>query len=247
MEPPRGAPAAAPERTPIADLVPIADLDRARLAASVVGYIKRGAWNKADVMLALVREGRFAVKDYRAKTWFVRLAGRAQLRREERAYRCLEGLRGVPRLGRRIDADAVAVEYVEGVRLPKFHKQRPLPHLAAHLAALLEAIHARGVVHNDIRSRDNILVTPAGRLFLIDFSSAMRFRSAWSRRMLMPIFEGAERRAVLKWKAAIAPETMTAAEREAHRRFTRLRRLWPFNPKEDLEVKRARRGEDGES
>lgn len=214
------------------DLPSLADLDRASLPAAAVGHIKKGAWNKADVLLVVTREGRYAVKDYARKPWIVRAAGRMQLAREERAYLALEGLRGVPRFGRRIDRDAVAVEYVEGVRLPKFHKYRPLPHLAARLAALLDAVHARGVVHNDIRSRDNILVTPAGNLFLIDFSAALRFGEGfWARRILMPLFEGAERRALLKWKSAIAPETMTEAERASHRRFGRLRRLWPFNPK----------------
>jgi predicted Ser/Thr protein kinase len=216
------------------ELISLDDLDRAALPGACVGYIKRGAWNKADVHLAVVREGRFAVKDYGAKTWAVRVAGRMQLARESRAYGALAGLRGVPAFGRRIDADAIAVEFVEGVRLPKFHKHRPLPHLAAHLALLLDAVHARGVVHNDIRSRDNILVTPAGRLFLIDFSSALKFGGGPARRLLMPLFEGAERRALLKWKSALAPETMTDEERAAHRRFSLLRRLWPFNPKRDL-------------
>lgn len=226
--------------------VPVAGLDRGALPDASVGYIKRGAWNKADITMVLAREGRYAVKDYRAKPWPIRMAGRLQLRREERAYRALEGLAGIPRLGRRIDRDAIAVEYVEGVRLPKFHKYRPRPELAARLAGLLEAIHRRGVVHNDIRSRDNILVTPAETLVLIDFSSALRFgASGPARRWLMPLFEGNERLAFLKWKHAIAPETMTEKERAAHRRFGVLRRLWPFNPKEDLEMKLSRGRKDG--
>ena len=227
------------------DLISLRNLDRASLPGVCVGRIKRGAWNKADVHLAVVREGRFAVKDYGAKTWTVRVAGRMQLRRETRAYRALAGLRGVPAFGRLIDADAIAVEYVEGVRLPKFHKHRPLPHLASHLALLLDSVHARGVVHNDIRSRDNILVTPAGRLFIIDFSSALRFGgNGIARRLLMPLFEGAERRALLKWKAALAPGTMTDEELRAHRRFSFLRRFWPFNPKKDLGTRAGLGGKD---
>jgi len=233
---------------PSVRLPSITDLDRASLPGAVVGYIKRGAWNKADVMLAVVREGRFAVKDYASKSLLVRAAGRMQLAREQRAYEVLEGLRGVPKLGRRVDRDAIAVEFVEGVRLPKFHKYRPLPHLAVRLAELLDSIHARGVVHNDIRSRDNILVTPAGRLFLIDFSSAQCFASGGvSRRVLMPLLEGAERRALLKWKSAIDPDSMTEDERASHRRFSLLRRLWPFNPKRDLEEKKTGSGWRDES
>jgi len=126
------------------------------------------------------------------------------------------------------------------MRLPKFHKYRPDPGLALRLQELLDRIHARGVIHNDIRSRDNILVTPGGTLCLIDFSSASIFREGAGRRLLMPFFMRNERRALLKWKSAIAPEHMTAEEWAIHRRFGLMRRLWPFNPKHDLEVKRAR-------
>jgi serine/threonine protein kinase len=210
----------------------------------VAGYLKKGAWNKADVLLLVTREGRLVVKDYGRKSWLIRIIGAMQLAREERAYRTLEGVRGVPRIKRRIDRDAIAVEFVEGVRLPKFHKYRPLPDLVERFAGLLEEIHGRGVIHNDIRSRDNILVTPAGALFLIDFSSALSFGArGWRRRLLMPLFREGERRAFLKWKAALSPESMSRSDLASHRRFARLRRLWPFNPKHDLEVKRARSAE----
>lgn len=226
---------------PGAELPSISELDRRTLPRVVAGFLKRGAWNKADVVLAVTREGRFAVKDYAAKSWWVRTTGSMQLAREARAYEALDGLGGVPRLRRRIDRDAIAVEFVEAVRLPKFHKIRPVPGLVAKLEALLDEVHRRGVVHNDVRSRDNLLVTPAGHVYLIDFSGASCFRgSGLRRRLLMPVLEGSERRALLKWKDALAPETMTDRDRAIHRRFSRLRKLWPFNPKEDLEVKRAR-------
>jgi RIO-like serine/threonine protein kinase len=225
---------------------PISRLDRDTLSSAVAGYIKRGAWNKADVLLVVARQGRYVVKDYRRKIWLVRAAGAVQLDREERAYRALAGLRGIPRLGRRIDRDAIAVEYVEGLRLPKFHKYRPLPDLAPRLEGLLDAIHRRGVIHNDIRSRDNILVTPSGTLFLIDFSSATTFRPKGFRRwLLMRSLANAERRAFLKWKSILSPDSMSESEWARHRRFGLLRRLWPFNPKRDLRVKQARAARRG--
>lgn len=223
------------------DLPSISDLDRGTLPRAVAGFLKRGAWNKADVLLAVTREGRFAVKDYAAKSWWVRATGAMQLAREARAYELLQGVGGVPRLRRRIDSRAIAVEYVEAVRLPKFHKLSRRPGLVPMLEELLDEVHRRGVVHNDIRSRDNLLVTPAGRVYLIDFSSASCFeKSGFRRRLLMPILEKSERRALLKWKCALAPDTMTERDRTHHRRFTRLRKLWPFNLKEDLSVKRAK-------
>jgi predicted Ser/Thr protein kinase len=217
------------------ELPSIADLTRADLPSINAGYLKRGAWNKADVYLALTKEGRYAVKDYAAKSWLVRLTGAMQLERESRAYKALEGMMGVPRLAGKIDKDAIIMEFVEGVRLQKFHKLRPLPHLIPGLMSLLREVHERGVVHNDIRSRENILVTPAGRIYLIDFSSASNFQKKGLKRFFfMPVMAGSERRALLKWKEALAPELMTESERVSFRRFGFLRSLWPFNPKKDL-------------
>lgn len=243
-----GAPAeaAAARRDAAGAALPdIGSLTRDDLGAAA-GFIKKGAWNKADVLLVVARQGRWVVKDYGRKGWLVKAAGRMQLAREERAYRRLEGLRGIPRLGRRIDRDAIAVEFVEGLRLPKFNNLWPLPALASRLEAMLGELHGRGVIHNDIRSRDNILVTPARSLFLIDFSSALIFRpGSAAYRLLMPAFRRAEWRAFLKWKSTIDPEGMTEREWAIHRRFGRLRRLWPFNPKRDLEVKRRRAARRG--
>ena len=222
--------------------IAIADLTRSDLPRAVTGYVKKGAWNKADILLAELAEGRFAVKDYAAKSWPIRWSGRLQLARETRAYEALAGLAGVPRFARRLDADAIVIEYVEGIRLPKFHRRHGgVPHVAQRIKELLDRIHSRGIIHGDLRSRDNILVTPGGDLYLIDFSSSSVFsRDTWSGRVLFPRLRRAEERALLKWKVALAPEDLTQEDLRQHRRFKRLRRLWPFNRKRDLPRTRGR-------
>jgi len=209
---------------------------RADLPSLVPGFIKKGAWNKADVFLLTVEEGTVAVKDYAAKILPVRLSGAMQLSREERAYRRLEGVPGIPRFHRRLDRYAIIMEYVGGTRLPKYHRRRGgVPEVAERLSALLERVHARGVIHGDLRSRDNFLVTDAGELYLIDFSSAQVFDSGkWTGRVLFPRLRRAERRALLKWKVLLVPEQVSPEELASHRRFKRFRRLWPFNRKKDL-------------
>lgn len=220
----------------------IAELTRASLPSKVEGYIKQGAWNKADVLLVAAGGGRVAVKDYAARWWPVRWSGAIQLSREARAYRRLEGVAGVPRWIGRIDRNAIAIEYVPGIRLPKFHKKHGgVPRVAERIRDLLASIHERGIIHGDLRSRDNILVTPGGDLYLIDFSSAGVFDlGSWWGRLLFARLRRAEERALLKWKLALAPEEATVEERAQHERFARVRRWWPFNRKRDLARKRER-------
>ena len=217
-------------------------LTRRQLPSVVSGYVKRGAWNKADILLVSLAEGQLAVKDYAAKNPLIRWTGALQLAREARAYSRLGGVAGIPRFYRSLDRHAIIIEYVGGIRLPKFHRRHGgVPRVAERVGALLAAVHARGIIHGDLRSRDNILVTPAGELYLIDFSSAMVFdERSWAGRMLFPRLRRAEERALLKWKVALVPEELTDEELARHRRFKRMRRLWPFNRKKDLPRTRGR-------
>jgi predicted Ser/Thr protein kinase len=217
-------------------------LTRAELDSVVSSYIKKGAWNKADILLVELAEGRLAVKDYAAKNFLVRWIGAIQLAREVRAYRRLENFAGVPRFYRALDRNAIIIEYVGGIRLPKYHHRHGgVPRVAERIKELLERVHERGIIHGDLRSRDNILVTEAGELYLIDFSSATVFEpGSWAQRALFPRLKRAEERALLKWKVALVPEEVTPQELESHRSFKRLRRLWPFNRKKDLPRTRGR-------
>jgi len=214
----------------------VGSVTRADLGSIFSGYIVKGAWNKADVLLVTLAEGRFVVKDYARKSFLVRWSGALQLAREVKAYSRLEGVPGIPAFHGAVDRHAIILEYVEGIRLPKFHhKHGGVPRVVERLEALLESVHARGIIHGDLRSRDNLLVTPAGEIFLIDFSSATVFDvESWSGRVVFPRLRRAERRALLKWKVALAPEELTAGDIASHRRFKRFRRWWPFNRKQDL-------------
>lgn len=217
-------------------------LTRAILSAAGKRYVKKGAWNKADILLVNRNSELFAVKDYAAKSFLVKLIGRFQLTREIKAYERLEDVAGVPRFFGRMDRDAIVIKYVGGIRLPKVHHRLGgVPHVARRLEELLCQVHDRGVIHGDIRSRDNLIVTGRGDLYLIDFSSAMIFDAdSWSRRTLFPRLRRAEERALLKWKVALVPHELTSDELAQHRRFKRLRRLWPFNRKKDLPETRGR-------
>jgi len=220
----------------------LASLTRGTLAAFATGYIKKGAWNKADVHLVPLVEGEVAVKDYAAKNPIVRWLGRLQLAREVSAYRRLEGVPGVPKFHGRLDRDAIAMEYVGGIRLPKVHhRMGGVPRVAERLKALLADIHANGVIHGDLRSRDNFLVTRGGDLYVIDFSSAAVFRrGSLMSRLLFKRLRRAEERALLKWKIALVPHEVSQRELSSYRRFRRLRRLWPFNRKHDLPETKGR-------
>jgi serine/threonine protein kinase len=93
------------------------------------------------------------------------------LRREYRAYQCLHGLAGVPECYGLLAGRYLLLEHVAG---------RPYREATwldrdlwfAELLGILQAMHARGVSHGDLKSKSNLLVTEQGHPRVIDFGTA---------------------------------------------------------------------------
>lgn len=103
---------------------------------------------------------------------------RALLRREQAVYERLEGIPGIPRSFGLVGNEYLALELVEGPSLRE-HEQRLADREAffAKLLTTVEAMHTAGVAHGDLKRKDNIIVGPGERPYLIDFGIAVR-RSA---------------------------------------------------------------------
>jgi serine/threonine protein kinase len=117
---------------------------------------------------------------------------RRLLARERAALAQLAGQAGVPSL----ETDPIWLECPgDGGLAPALHSCLVREHLEGlplsqaqvlpsdffeHLAALVRAVHARGVCHNDLHKEQNVLVSAGGRPALIDFqlASVHRHRGA---------------------------------------------------------------------
>jgi len=195
--------------------------------------IVSGQGGKADVFGVTIDGARLLVKDFAPRALWARILGRLQIAREAAAYEQLAGVSGVPAFVGRIDASALAIEWVDGERLA-FAEIRPAdaPALVAKLRAILDAIHARGVVHNDLRGRENVLLRHDGNLAVVDFAASLRLRpGGLAHTAFFRFFAMADEAAFLKWKGMIAPGSYTVEDRAFLARFERWRALWPFNPK----------------
>lgn len=209
-----------------AGAVPLTEAD---LADGSVRLHQKGKWGKADILLVESSRGKAIVKDFRGKILPVRWYGRWQIRREASIYRRLSGIPGVPRYYGRIGKNAMAIEFIEGDRISQWKRRELPPTLFFRLWDLIEKIHSRGIVHIDLRKRDNILINALGDVFIIDFNASFHFLpGSCGARWLFPMLRKIDHFGFLKWKAALAPGQLSEAEKDSFQRMSFLRRFWIF-------------------
>jgi len=205
------------------------DLDRQRLATLDKRVLRGGSAFEAEVAVYSGAEGGFVVKDCSPMHPLMRaLFGRRVKNREIAIYARLEGAAGVPDFVGVIDGDAFAIEYVEGQTLAR-HLDRPLLDGAlANLATVVDGLHARRVVHLDLKQKRNVLVRPDGSVAIIDFESALHLGEGILGRALFAFLKKRDRAGVVKFKSKYAPHLLDAGEEKSARRERVLGALWPF-------------------
>lgn len=180
-------------------------LDRSEIVGRTRRVLNRGRWGNADVLLVDAPAGPVVVKDFAPRGWLVRrILGPWLLTRESLAYRRLEGMRAVPRLLGRLDAEALVFAYRPGTLLSRSLRGRLPEAFLEELSEAIEEMHRRGVVHLDLRHRSNILADDEGHPILLDFASSLRVdpRSRPGRWLLRSLGR-LDRRALEKWRVRL--------------------------------------------
>lgn len=194
-----------------------------------VCLVRGNGFGKPDLNRAELGDRVVMVKDVREKPFFFRWTlGWWLIHKEWRIYGRLAGLRGIPEPVARMDRLAFAMEFIRGKPIQR--GQALPPGFFSALEKVVRGIHARGVVHLDLRHKGNILVSETGDPYLIDFNSSFCFRQrGLLRRLFFPFLCWVDEGGLLKLKERVYPELMTPEERRLLRRFNRFRRLWIFN------------------
>ncbi|MDO5530998.1 hypothetical protein [Sutterella sp.] len=116
----------------------------------------------------------WTVKDFSGRNWIVRnLFAPYLIGRELGAFRRLAGIDGIAEHAFRIDRHAIAIEFQEGQATDKADPARITNEYLEQLENLMNEMHARGVVHLDVRGEGNVLIRPDGRPAIIDFQAAV--------------------------------------------------------------------------
>jgi RIO-like serine/threonine protein kinase len=140
--------------------------------------------------------------------------------REARALQRLQGLPAVPRL-LRFEQGVLERSHLGGEVMYRAAPSEPGYYHEAR--RLLQAVHRRGVVHNDLAKEANWLQLDDGRPALVDF------QIAWighPRTPLMRLLAREDLRHLLKHKRMYCPQHLTPVEKRLLKRKSWIRRLW---------------------
>jgi hypothetical protein len=183
-----------------------------------IKLLKAGRGFHPDIWLTRFEGEPAIVKDYgRRPIWVRWTLGRWVTRREYCAYRLLQGIEGIPRLYGRIGPYGIALEYLGESRASACRPQQLPLGFFERLSTLVDAIHARGVAHGDLKRQTNILVTPHLEPYLIDFGASFVRGAPWNvvNRWIFHQLCRIDRNGIAKLKRRIAPEWLTPEEQQS--------------------------------
>lgn len=187
-------------------------LKRSELEKVTTRMIHVGRGFQSSVRLIEIDGERAAVKDYiNAPRAFRTFVAPWLLNREERALRVLEDVEGVPGVFARIDRCALAMEYVEGTPMDHYSLGELAPEVFVAAQKTIDAVHARGVSHCDLKRRSNLILTPHGEVVLIDFAAAIVGKRVlnpcanWLQREMAQV----DNKSVPRLKKFVAPQLLT--------------------------------------
>ena len=167
-------------------------------------------------------DGRLVEKTYRERIWPVRLIGRALIAWEAFIYGKLAGLSGIPTLIERPDRYTILTTYMGGENLRETFARPDAAYFEA-MAGIIDAMHARGVIHLDLRNRRNYGCDSHGEPYLVDFASALYIPWDGSLRTLIARLDWL---GFVKVKAKLAPELLSARELQHYHLGQTLSAAW---------------------
>lgn len=172
---------------------------------------------------------RYIVKDKSACSWLFRnTIGAFSMLREFRIYCRLSGLDFVPACEGRMGRNALILERVAGRPLRGFGEIGIKAEFFDAMERCIVAMHDRGVVHLDLRHRSNILISPEGEPFFLDFEAALYLgRNRLCRRFLHPLLTWADHSALTKYRMRYVPHVVGSAKAKRFQRMRMWRRFWP--------------------
>jgi serine/threonine protein kinase len=191
--------------------------------------ILRHSSNTRPVIWVIEENGvRAVVKDFSTSKFFYRnIIGRFLIWREQKAYKKLQGLKGVPACYGTVDGLALALEEIPSQPLKKHNKDMKLSEtFFDDLKNIVNRFHRRGLAHCDLKNGANVLVGHDCRPYIVDWSASISEKefSFFPLNRIYPRFVLDDYFAIIKLKMRYAPEILTLEEKTKYAQRSHIER-----------------------
>ncbi len=138
------------------------------------------------------------------------------LKREAKILQKLSDIPQIPRFLGFTGQYGFAMEWREGRSLREINPGSLPAVFFQTLEATVKKIHQRGIVHSDLKRKENILVDPNNLPVLLDFGASFVKKSGWRlfNNWLYRQFRQIDLNAVAKYKVRYAPSLLTDKEKQ---------------------------------
>jgi len=182
--------------------------------------LRHGSHTRPALWVVQEHGVRAVVKDFsRGKLFYRGIIGRFLVWRENKAYRKLRGLRGIPALYGVINGLALVVEEIPGKRLKKHKGDIALPEAFFDgLEQTIEGFHRRGLAHCDLKNASNILVGNDGMPYIVDWAASISEREFrfFPLNLIYRRFVSDDRAAITKLKLQYLPHLLSEEEKRCY-------------------------------
>lgn len=157
------------------------ELKLSDLPAANCAVLRKASNTRPAIWIVEKNGARAVVKDFSGNRFLFRnTVGRFLIWREARAYRNLQGVKGVPEFYGVMDGLALAVEEIPGRNLENLEKEMHLPHtFFVAMETLVGAFHRRGMAHCDLKRAPNTLLGVDGMPYVVDWAASISRKEFW--------------------------------------------------------------------
>ena len=183
-------------------------LPRGKLDPECATVLKDGKNGTAVVTRYDLDGDSVVLKEWNPSNRFLLWWAKSNQRRAIANYISLQGFPGIAKLRGCYADDAFLVDFIDGETLNRFLEPQRLRRGLDSLESAMKALHEVRFVHLDLHQKRNIIIDQSGGAWLVDLGQGFDCRRGIIRRIFFPLLAKIDGRALLKFRAKYAPETL---------------------------------------
>lgn len=206
----------------------------------IVKILKKEYKNIDEKNLEILNEGRFAnatvfryrdentditIKDFSSSPWLVKnTLGRLFVKNEGNKIKALEDTNIVAKNVKFLSPYTLSFDFIKGDVLKKIENKTLDKDIFLEFEKKVNKMHEKNIVHLDLRNFGNIILGEDGKLYLIDFQSAIKIEK-FPKKLKKILFDSDVSGVYKAWRKK-ASESLDPEREKFLEDFNEIRKLW---------------------